>query len=640
MDGNVQMNAPAGVVHEGEVVTPAAMVNAAGGPQRVQQAVESMAGGGMQMPAPQQQAAPQGGMPQGFAGGGYVAPRGRMLSGYASGGLVEQEAMPSSSMNAPVVNRTAETMPTPQESSAVQSINTPTLNRFQSTPEIPTEQLTPTGLVKPPPIEGINTPTVTRSSFTPATQTSTPPKAVLPGQTSRSLQFEKLSDDAVKNITDIAQGGSEANRKISEEATKKLSGQMAVAGMANAQAGAQIGLSNSETAASRARQQRESALAMTGLQGQLAIDAAQRSETAWSKLAELAGQGELSEENKRQFEIDAGFKREELDLNKEQFTEGKRQFDVESGFKREEIDLNKDQFAENKRQFDLDVDLRKDDSKLRWEQFENDKSEFGLEYALEKMKLDQEMSLSSVELLWKTGNYKAVGDKLKEMGFDVDVDKLVADGTQKDYGQAYANFLDDVADMSLDDTVTDANGNITDDFKSSMAYKSLQDMYKAQFGKTDYDSEEFKKYATKAVNTSLLKKDPAYPILSAFKEDEWGAMLSGITDENGTPVYNSMDDFTYGGLKGMDAFRLNMRADMISGSLKFDKDGNIVANEGSLFNQLFMGGKGLEGTDKLVTKVDAKPDGTVVKIRSAYNKEIDQPFANTEIHVEYLSLSL
>ena len=271
-DNRFQKNEPAGVVHEGEQVINAEDVKAAGGPKRINSEVQKL------------KQLENRGVP-GFAEGTSNS----VVRGVQSSLDSAQNAISD-------------------QQAAVQARSD--VGRTQGTGDLP-------GAVKTP------------DTDTNIPGTTTPP----PGSPTADMGFGDITKNALQGLRDIQRTGGEAGKMAGEMAKTGLRGQQAADSTAQNLALAQSGAEGGAANAAQARLQRDQGIQTAGLEGQLAVDQAARSERATSMLANLGMQGLSMEESARQFDANFG-------LNQDQFKENVRQFGLDHALRVAESNVN------------------------------------------------------------------------------------------------------------------------------------------------------------------------------------------------------------------------------------------------------------------------------------------------------------
>jgi len=551
-DQQLQESEAAGVVHEGEFVVDAPAVRMAGGPEALNAMVEKQATG----QDPELPAFARGGQnPSGYQHGGYHAP---------AGDVPQVGSNPVSSVSndlitpkpTPVTSQTSTTPPgppSPVDIPPVQSnLATPPVEPVKI-PEIPNQASLPA------PVQPITTET-TAEPFT------------RQGQSQKADRFETLEDEQITALQDIAAGEGKASGVIGTIARDRLAGQLAAGNMSSAQVAAQSGLTGGALQGFRAKQRRDTALAQTGLEGQLAIDAVNRAENATLQLAGIASKGKAFEEAKRQFGEDLDLRKDMFGLEKEKFEEFKHQFSEELGISKEKLELAWDTLSENIRQFDESTALTL---------FLDDRSvQQGL--AKDFLLADNPEAAASI--------YK---DKF---GIDVDLSRVTSKLDEETFGNSMANLA---LDIPLDDgiDVFDDNNNFTEEGYNTKSFDNLMGGWNSfnpdnQVTKENAaDNAEFQTWANNSYVNTAARRSAIFPMLDGYTDEDKENLIFGMEHEDGGSLYEKVDgkyfkrdadgtltdeEFEYHGATGIEGVKLALTTLINTNGISTNADGATV----------------------------------------------------------------
>jgi len=408
-------------------------------------------------------------------------------------------------------------------------------------------------------------------------------------QTERSKMFEKLLDDQIAELQLIAKGEGTASKVASEIAMQKLSGQLAAGNMAAAQAAAQIGLTGGSLAANIATRKRDAELAKTGLQGQLALAAVERAETAVLQLASLAESGTQFEEMKRQYGDQFNLAVANYGLDVAQFNEMKEQFSKNLRLDWENIRLEYDKVQKMDEQFwaTFDEGIRRWDSEfgLALDQFREDVRRFDLNYAMENLINNHGMKMAEIETLLLTENYEAAGQIWSDhFGINVDYSNMIDSRQQGIFGDSIANMDADFNLVSPDFefATLGANGiwSLNDDALNTDVVSDGIRAWNAmhpdqQVTKDNVQGTDAEKWIVNTINARRAMQSEAWASTSGMSETELWGMVSGITNEDGSTKYPTLDSFTYAGKNGSEAVRLALANLQTTGGLYVNDSGDI-----------------------------------------------------------------
>ncbi len=174
--------------------------------------------------------------------------------------------------------------------------------------------------------------------------------------------FQGLLGDNVDALKAISEGRGQASELIRNIALSRLAGQQAAGNSRAEQIMAQEGVGPGARAAARARMRRDNAIASTGLQGQLAMDAVNRAEQATIQLVGIAERGKAFEEAKRQYGQNFDLTKANFGLETEKFNEFVNQFNDNYGLDIAKLDLNAQQANQ---QANLQADFKTSTDKLQ-----------------------------------------------------------------------------------------------------------------------------------------------------------------------------------------------------------------------------------------------------------------------------------
>jgi hypothetical protein len=594
MDGELQSSEPAGVVHEGEFVVNASEVNSAGGPKRVQQAVDQAVvnnDGGVG-PVPEVEAPPS---PEGFRRGGYVKP------GYQIGGPVLPNVgtpptiptgpnPPGGPSTAPplaptnpgpkptnfrtpglgaIAGRTQNPAPSnitltesgslPTTEIPVETIAQPKSFTRVIKPETSVETLAP----KPKPItvkldkDGNVIQDVTEEptpDLTPAPEIDTEEKLRDPTITNRITRdprevVETKAEDLLQtDLSDSARalGFQELQDEQIEELRNIADGEGTAAGIAGRIARDNLALS--QAAGNQAAAQ---AMAQSGLTGgELAVaQARQRKQNAIVKSG-LEGQLAIDAVNRAEA---ATMALASIAERGQQFEEMKRQFGANFDLSKANFGLSVEQFNEFKNQFSdnfgLQVDQMnlsidnanearlqfKENMDLAWNSLSENMRQFDNNTALQMFLNDSRVNMWKADTLMLAGDYNGATQVYKDMGINVDFSNLQDKQSQETFGNAIAN-LDADLDLLPEDMNMFEGENFTAEGLNTDAASDLIRAWNAQHPDEKVtvananQNRNFKQWAENTYNARIAQKSPYYSMVQSFSDDELSNVILGITD--------------------------------------------------------------------------------------------------------------
>lgn len=405
----------------------------------------------------------------------------------------------------------------------------------------------------------------------------------------RQDKFENLQDQQIAEIQNIAKGGSTAQKLAADLARQKLAGSLASQGKLDRQTAEQMGLKGGALAAAMARGSRDASLAKFGLEGQLAIDAANRAEDAIMQLNNIAEKGQAFEEAKKQFGANFDLQKANFGLDVDKYNEAKQQFSEGLQLDWEKLGLDVQQANVQRDQFKQQMDLA-------WDKFGKDVEQFGVTSALQALQVNAQINQTKADALLLSGNYDAAAAVWKTMGVDVDFSNLKTAESQKIFGNSMANFdtdLDSLPEGSkFIELDTETNKLILNEgTKDSAAYSSLVRAWNALHPDKAVDvntadkNQDFMKWANNTYDSRKAMKSPYYAMTSAYTDSDLYGMLNGAKDPSGKPYFNAdgspneaAEEFKFGGLTGKDAIKGAMTNLWMTGGLKVNEEGHIDAN--------------------------------------------------------------
>jgi len=213
------------------------------------------------------------------------------------------------------------------------------------------------------------------------------------------MDFQGLAKQGLQGLRDIQRTGGEAGKMAGDIARTNLQGTQAAESMAQRLALAQGGVEGGAASAAQARLNRQAGLQTAGLEGQLAVDQAARSERASNTLAQLGMQGLSLEETARQFDANFG--------------------------------LSKDKFMEDNRRY-------------------------GLDYALREAATNTNIAATQADAALAAGDLEAFGQIWNNAGVAIDTGKMLTKQQNEQLGNSLGNFTDYInnnPDADLNDPV-------------------------------------------------------------------------------------------------------------------------------------------------------------------------------------------
>jgi len=650
-DMTLRESEPAGTVHEGEFVVSAPDVRNAGGPGGVNKAVENAVNAG---PPPAAQPTKPAQEPGEFRRGGFAGEKPRYQAGGIVGGFGDKVKNIISKSTEDIIGtattagETATGLPTstPQETAktaaaeaaetasgaaaagaatsvaagqaAGAGVGQAAANRFAAEQAAAAADETPFERIgaEEADITGAREerePVVTeRTDVT--TRAVTPSQIQTPEEraaTRRAGAFETLQDEQISELQNIAAGEGTASQVIGDIARQKLAGQLGAGNMAAEQAAAQMGLSGGSLAAARARRRRDNAIAQTGLEGQLAVDAVARAENAVLQLAGIAERGAQFEEMKRQFGTNFDLAKANFGLEKEKFEEFKQQFQDNLGLQIDQLNLNIDNANELRAQF-------KDNMDLAWTKLSENMRQFDAGVALNMFLNDTDVAKWQADSLMLAGDYDGAASVYKDkFGIDIDLTDLKTAQQEKNFGNAMANFITDLDNIPSDMAVFHDNGDISAEGMNTDAMRDLARAWNAQHPTNQVDINDpsswnkngnFKGWAKNTIDATTAHKSPYYSMIQAFGDEELGNLILGITqvneetgeqeslyryDETTGKYLSNVDDteFTYAGENGIEAVEAAYSNMLHTRAMTTQPDGTFSVDPNNPLMQVFGGGE-------------------------------------------------
>jgi len=211
----------------------------------------------------------------------------------------------------------------------------------------------------------------------------------LPDVTKRGpSRFEKVTEEGISGIRDIAAGKSKALDISSQASREQLAGRQSAESAAQAQVLAQRGVEGGTAAAAKARERRRTGIETGQLETEIRQEKAAATERATNRLAEIGFRGEQFEESRRQFEI-------QTEQRQTEFKENVRQFGEATALKQEELNFSNNQVLAN--------------------------------------------------IALKVGDFDAAGNAYAKMGVNVDMSKLETQQKQQDFANSMADLSTSIA---------------------------------------------------------------------------------------------------------------------------------------------------------------------------------------------------
>ena len=585
-DGRLQKDSPAGVVHEGEQVIEADMVEEAGGPARIRRQVEALAAENENLPAEPEVS--QGRLP-GFRGGtGCGAVRG--LRGYQIGtgsGTVGHE-ITLEPPRKPIIENVS--IKPPEEISVAPMTGTKEETDLsgnvlrQSTVTGTPEGTVESGrLIKPDAPQPPKMPTT--------------PDLDKPAQPDPDLDLTGV-DTAFRRVEGIAEGESEAARIERERTQQELTAKHEAERQSLNQQMAQEGASQAEINAAQAQLQRDQRSESEKTRTGLAESAAERAERAAVTGAQLElAKTQFVEGHKldlRRLGIDEKHIDFIDDLTLKQFDENVRQFGEKMALEKFRDTIQQKQFDElrkidwtrvgidqqyadqSKEQFDRTMDLEwskydlsaeqfNDMSARAWTVIEQNAEQFGMTYALDKLRTDASIQMPLANAAMQAGDFEAAEGIFGQMGYPIDLSAQQSMFNQAEIGQALANLTEDINRMpgaSVDEIL--ANDLVKGDLER--AWINMHPGEKAE-------GEAFDTWKRNAVTNARLAQDPFHTAIQSMSDSTVASMMAsaGITDPN---------SYTFGGKRGVDAYKFALTGFMAAGGMS-PEDGGWDFGDGS-----------------------------------------------------------
>lgn len=533
-DNVLQKGRVAGLVHEGEQVVEAEMVDEAGGPARIRKEIERMADENSRLP------------------------------GYQEG--TGSETVISNRLN-PIGDISIQNTPQqiisqgPKESKGPISLpNTDYIGDPRFGEKGPTEtfarlnlsgpQITDEGLPQKPKVNefgetlgpdgkpiGYETPITPQAPQVARTALEYKPPEEEPPEDTRT-------EDDIQRVRDIAMGESEAARIAREREMQELSAKHEAERQNLNQRMAQEGASQEEINSAMAqlgvKQRSESEQARTGL----AAAEAERAEAAAVTTAQLQmSKEDMDARQKYQDELlKIDWKR--LALDEKYAGEQIRQFN-------EMLKLDWAQYNLSDEQF-------RDISARAWKQIEVQAEQYGMDYALKSLAVNAEIQMPLMNAALQSGDFAAATAIASKFGVNLDFSKAENAFQQAEIGQGLANLVADIANipdaMTMDPQELIDNEFIKDDLERMWTNMNPGEKAKGP---------AYEKWAMDTVKNLVLSQDPYYVFTNQLTEES----VQGFA-----PILGWTDNSTFNGLGGTDGLRFAVQAFLSTGGMSYDPE--------------------------------------------------------------------
>jgi len=567
-DNQLQKDRVAGVVHEGEQVIEADMVNRAGGPANVRSEIEKLAGeepvNGRVLPGYQ------------FGTGSNV------VKGYkkGTGSEVVSRTMPGYEEGTDDdVARTPYGTPINQKYAVgdigIGNKKSSTGNVFEAGRIIDGTKDDPGEMVTDVKASGdlaeaaagarygkVDNDLTDTSGITGDITTGTKSDVKGPGADAMEEGFNRLGA--------LAAGKSEATQMARESLETQLSQQEAAEKAEMRQESAQKGLSPELASMEEARLQRQQAATRAKAITEFETGAAERAEASAAKLAELgiSAKGvELTEEQIiDKYNIDSA----ELKLAKETWG-------AEFNLKEKYWGLDRDKWLEQARQWGIEQS---------WEEYQWDNMSAADQkrFQLEGETIDQaerrflwENQTENLKDALATGNFAEAEKIWSARGVNIDPKDIETSYQNDRLGDTVAN-IQSWATMGMLKNIQDSDGSIDYDkaMKDPFIKSQLEEL--AKIRGMEAGSSEFKSWAGNTLETISLANDPYSFGVHMMTDDSKKAYLGSLGFDKG------VDKFSFAGVMGQEGLDLMITSLFFNNALGID-DTEVTANESDAWNR-------------------------------------------------------
>jgi hypothetical protein len=319
-------------------------------------------------------------------------------------------------------------------------------------------------------------------------------------------RFSGVTDEAMKNLQDIASGNSDAMKTVSQVQGRQLAGVQAARSSRLGQELAQQGVEGGAARVAQAMERRQAGTEQAQLKGQLAVEEQQRRERATSQLVSAGLQGEQLEEAQHQFDV------------------GIQKWGKE--------------FEEASKQWGANF-------KQRQAEFTQTANQWGKEFALAQEKFNYGKAQDTIQAQLAAGDFDGAAATYKNLGVTINVDSLKDAKVREDIGNAMSDFAD---------------YSITFGANSPQAKGALEKVFKLQNPGVDITTPEGKAlmddYVTKSTSSYEIESSPYRSALeSMFPADDEATAAKNAGILASSFGIENLDDFEFNGSKGQDAMK-------------------------------------------------------------------------------------
>lgn len=545
-DNVLQKGRVAGLVHEGEQVVEAEMVDEAGGPARIRKEIERMADENSRLPGYQEgtgsetvisnrlnpigdisiQNTPQQIISQGpKESKGPISLPNTDYTPATEFGEAPTTSWPTRQDYKPAEEIGRTTWTPQQDTSQKQLVTKPKINEFGET-------LGPDG--KP---IGYETPITPQAPQVARTAVEYKPPEEEPPEDTRT-------EDDIQRVRDIAMGESEAARIAREREMQELSAKHEAERQNLNQRMAQEGASQEEINSAMAQlgvqQRSESEQARTGLAAAEAERAEQAAVTAAQLSLSKLEADRHNEIQKQLIDIDwarVAISQEASDLARDSFN---AYFDLDT------------------KKYNLSVDQSEDLKARAWEVLKRDAERYGPEFALRSLQVNADIQMPLMNAALQSGDFAAATAIASKFGVNLDFSKAENAFQQAEIGQGLANLVADIANipdaMTMDPQELIDNEFIKDDLERMWTNMNPGEKAKGP---------AYEKWAMDTVKNLVLSQDPYYVFANQLTEES----VQGFA-----PILGWTDNSTFNGLGGTDGLRFAVQAFLSTGGMSYDPE--------------------------------------------------------------------